>query len=131
MMEYKGQADRAEIDPTAFDVGEIFTTEIGDWNGTGFSYKENGNTTLDLVVVDVMPSRIIVVKKDDRLDWNRGMNFSECDQYEITIYQNGTVDGYETLENLGWIPVLKRIERYDSWGGAHMVKEGRRATGRE
>ena len=121
--QYKGADDKTEIDLEDFEVGDAFTAEIGDWNGTRWSYHQNGNAKVDFLVVETTENDMVVVSYDDRLEWTD----TGSDEFEVSIHDDGNI---ENFGNLAWNYHVKDIERHAGRGGEHMVVHGRQKSGR-
>lgn len=130
MMQKKDTVTPAEFDPEAFEVGDVFTAEVGDYTGTGFSYN-SGKAEIDYLVVEVNEDGLTVVSYKNRLDWNT--QTADHEGHEETITSDGRLENAEWNESRfePWNAAVKDYTRKPGRGGEHMIREGLVGSGRK
>lgn len=116
-MEHKGKAETVEVQTDEYDAGDHLTVEVGDWNGTGFSYSANGGGNTSLLVVESFNDHLTVIFAHDQVAWR--MDGDES--LEFTVHADGFIEGADVRENR---PRLKSIEHKPGRSGYHKVQAG-------
>ena len=117
MMNYKGQAEVDSIDTNDYEAGDCLMLEVGDWNGSGFGYKQNGNAKIRVYVVETFDDKLVVVRKDDGANWRLTGNR----ELEAEV----DTDGFTDLTGVtSWNDRVKSVEHEDGLSGYHKVHEG-------
>lgn len=116
-MNHKGKADTVEVNTENYNAGDFLTVEVGDWNGSGFSYSANGGGQMSLLVVEAFDDRLTVIFAHDQLAWRMDGNES----LEFTVHADGFIEGADVRENT---PRLKSVEHKPGRSGYHKVQAG-------
>jgi len=94
-MEHKGKAETVEVQTDEYDAGDYVTFEVGDWNGTGYSYHANGGGVLSFLVVEAFDDQLVAIPAsagvDYRMDGDRSL--------EVEITRDGFINGLEGSRN--------------------------------
>jgi len=117
MTNYKGQAEVDSIETTNYEAGDCLTLEVGDWNGTGFAYKQNNNAKITVYVVETFNDKMAVVPKDNSSEWRMTGNT----ELEAEVDS----DGFTDLTGVtSWNDRVKSVESKDGLSGYHKVVHG-------
>jgi len=116
-MEHKGAADVDSIETNDFEAGDCLTLEVGDWNGSGFSYKMNSNAKITVYVVETFDNSMTVVPRDDRNDWSMTGNT----ELEVEVDSDGFTD---LVGSNSWNDRVKSVEHHEGLSGYHKVQFG-------
>ena len=118
MMEHKGKTETVEVQTDNYSAGDHLTVEVGDWNGTGFSYTANGSGNTSLLVVESFDDSLTVIFAHNQLAWR----MEGDESLEFSVDSDGFIDGATvgTWDN----PRIKSIEHNPGRSGYHKVRAG-------
>ena len=118
MQNYKGAVDTDELNTNEYDAGDCLVFEVGDWNGTGFSYHANGSGCLTVLVVETFDDKMVVIPKSEEADWR----MTGDRDIEFEVGSDGFLSDYDS--ELTRTERVKSVEHQPGRSGYHKVQAG-------
>jgi hypothetical protein len=116
------KTEPASVDVDDLDEGDHLSVEVGEWNGTGWSYNAHSELgeASGFLVVETSDDTVTVISRDDRLAYNQSERVKDANDVDVDTYEL-TRDGF--LEGARKRLRLQEYEVVEGRSGKHLVGE--------